>query len=1376
MEMLGNRQGKKRKRWLALLLAGAMVLSGTGTSSVVVQAEETDKVVVEAEAATVSGNENVEATKMQSADTQSAPEEAQIAVLSEEVAVSAQDAAGDAEQYVLDATDLAQFTNGAKKDGEEQSAGTDDYFTILWSSKSKVDGSKKSFEDGTAFTQRINLGGKLDVTNNKNGVSFKTTGAAEVKVYWVEGGDDNRQMALLTGSGTVVAKTEETLAKNAACISVLKVTEAGTYYLGGLENNNYIFKVIVTETTGGTEKPARADWSTVENPEIISAVQNAGKVDVTVKTNIGYDGADKIEVAMNDAEGSVIGTAKSSKEGNEAAVSFTPAASGTYTFTVKAIRDGEEDKAGNSMNADFVLPLTTPKISSATNVGKGAVALEWSEVKEAEKYVVTVEGTDNKTDSTTTAATVSGLTVGNTYTISVAAVRGEDVSGKSTTEVTVVDEAQRVWSVSSYGSSIDSKKNGVIGNINDGKVTVYSEGGKGKIVPGSTDGLTFYYTEIDPETENFTLTATVKVDNWTLSNGQEGFGLMVADTVGPNGDGTALWNNCFQNIATKMEYYWDGEDVTTDTSASKISMKLGLGTIAKTGVTAQDVADIKSGKLVGTPAGFNSVSYTLETSAAALGGGTYNVVGNYKGAEPTGCLDNLLTEFRLQIQRNNTGYILRYLDQDDNVIGEKLFYDIERTELTQIDPDSIYVGFFASRNARITVTDVDFTTIHPDLDAPAEERKIEYVYPINSIESAAFANSADYDLVYYGNANGRLVITDAAGNEIVNKDFSALSKEHITVTLNAGRNIFDVTFVPDQTYRPGEYMKMTSYDTVNFRYVVEYKTAQNNNIYVSPDGKANAAGTKEAPVDIYTAVKTAAPGQKIILKEGTYHLSQTVKVERGINGTADAMIYMIADPDATTRPVFDFGGNCAGMILAGDYWYFQGFDVTRSADAQKGIQVSGNHNTLDRIQAYRNGNTGIQISRYLGTDRFDQWPSDNLILNCSSYLNADKGYEDADGFAAKLTVGEGNVFDGCIAAYNADDGWDLFAKVQTGSIGVVTIQNCLAFKNGYVLDAEGKEINAGNGNGFKMGGDSMPGSHVLKNSIAFANKAKGIDSNSCPDIKVYNSISYNNESYNVAFYTNTAVNTAFYAEGILSYKTSNKVAEQYKPKGTQKDSDVNNASNYYFNGTKSVNSEGKQVDDTWFVSLDMEAALHGGITRNADGTLNMNGFLELTDVVPEGIGAVVTGQSSATITPNKEQKPSGGQSSKTDTSSGSSSDRSDSDNNSGNTAAESVQAAQGTTVQPAGSTKVVQNTGSKADATVTVPENATLITEEKTALGDKVKEEPKQDPVPIEKEEVPTVAIPEARGFSWWIVAAIAGIGCVAAAGLWFFVGRKEND
>ena len=53
--------------------------------------------------------------------------------------------------------------------------------------------------------------------------------------------------------------------------------------------------------------------------------------------------------------------------------------------------------------------------------------------------------------------------------------------------------------------------------------------------------------------------------------------------------------------------------------------------------------------------------------------------------------------------------------------------------------------------------------------------------------------------------------------------------------------------------------------------------------------------------------------------------------------------------------------------------------------------------------------------------------------------------------------------------------------------------------NGYLEDG----TNAGNGNGFKMGGDSMPGSSTyLRIAIAFGNKAKGIDSNSCPDIKV----------------------------------------------------------------------------------------------------------------------------------------------------------------------------------------------------------------------------------------------------------------------------------
>ena len=1244
--MFGSKGRKERKRLIALLLAGTMVLSGMGISPISVQAEETataveqvqetepvETIVEEQGEETVSGGD-IEVPEVEETEVLETEEISEVAVQAAEVTVPVvQNTSGNSDGYVLDAAELATFGADTKKDGDEETAGTDKYFTIHYSAGTKVEAKEKEFTDGYKSVNRINFAGAVKKTQNS--ISFTTTGKAKVKVYW-GAADANREMAIINDSGKTIAVTEVKPAKDQLCCWEVTLDDAGTYYLGGSEKKNYIFRVEVTE--GEQEEISRADWSTVDAPEITEVKQSGEKIDITVKAVVGNDGADKIVVTLQNEENTEVGNVTSSAKKDKHTVSITPDKSGTYTASVVATREGETDKAGNNMEVYFSLPLATPVISSATSKGNGAVEVVWSAVKEATGYAVTAtaEGENEVSKAVTadeTTALLEGLKVGKTYTISVVAVRGENKTNPGTATVTVTAEAQRVWSKSTYGSSTDSKNNGVIGNANDGKVTVYSEGGKGKIVPGSTDGLTFYYTAIDPETENFTLTADIHVDSWTLSNGQEGFGMMAADAVGSNGDGTAFWNNTYQAIATKVEYYWDGEDVTTDSSANKISMKLGLGAISRLGVTADDVAAIKNGTIT-MPAGYVSETTTLETGAATKGPGTYNLVGNWnKKAEPTGNLENPLTDFRLQIQRNNTGYYLRYLDKDNKVIKEVRYYDLERTSLTQIDKDNIYVGFFASRNARITVSNIDLKTITPADDEKAEEREIQYVYPINTIESPAFSNSADYNLVYYGNADGTLVVKDENGKEVLNKEFKALTKETVALKLNNGKNAFTINFIPDKEYKPGEFKLMTSYDPVTINHTVEYKTVENNNIYVSPNGKSNAAGTKDAPMDIYTAVKIAAPGQKILIKEGTYNLSSTVKVERGINGTADAMIYMIADPEAGSRPVFDFGGKCAGMILAGDYWYFQGFDVTRSADAQKGIQVSGNHNILDRIKAYKNGNTGIQISRYLGTDQFNQWPAHNTILNCSSYLNADKGYEDADGFAAKLTVGQGNVFDGCIAAYNADDGWDLFAKVQSGSIGVVTIQNCVAFKNGYILDENGREINAGNGNGFKMGGDSMPGAHVLKNSVAFANKAKGIDSNSCPDIKVYSSTTFDNESYNVAFYTNTAVNTAFAADGILSYKVSNKVAEQFKLLGTQNAADVKGATNYYFDGSKSVNNNGKEAAASWFKSLDTASALKdGGITRNADGTVNMNGFLELTDEVPEGVGARMSGRISGDIT------------------------------------------------------------------------------------------------------------------------------------------------
>lgn len=800
--------------------------------------------------------------------------------------------------------------------------------------------------------------------------------------------------------------------------------------------------------------------------------------------------------------------------------------------------------------------------------------------------------------------------------------------------------SEHTWQFSTYGSSVSTDYN-TASVASDGTITVASTNGKGKLVPASTDGLAFYYTTIDAASENFTLEADITVDSWKLSNGQEGFGIMAADAVGVNGDTSTFWNNSYMLAVTKVSYTGDNGNAYT--------MKIGVGAQEKKGVTADNLETIKGGDV----SAFSSTMYTLETSAADQGleAGTYNMCGNYTNTSGMIDVDSLKTTFHMSIRRNNTGYVLTYSDLQGNVIGSQLFYHPDEGDnLTMIDSDHIYVGFFAARNATIKVTNANLTTVAPSDDEAKEDHPLTYTDLVAGFESAEFANQPAYELVYYGNADGKLSIADEEGNVILEEtDVTAGSKIKTDVTLKTGVSTYVGTFTPDLDFRFDTYEVLTSYDTVSFTITVNYDKGTRYVYYVSPDGRQDAKGTKEDPMDIYTAVTVAEPGDKILLSGGTYNLTSTIVVERGISGTEDKLIYMIADPTTSQRPVFDFGGNCAGMILAGDYWYFQGFDVTRSQNAQKGLQLSGSHNTLDDIHAYKNGNTGIQVSRYKSTDTYEDWPSYNTILNCTSFLNADAGYEDADGFAAKLTVGDGNVFDGCIAAYNADDGWDLFAKVETGAIGAVTIKNSVAYMNGYVLDEEGSLVDAGNGNGFKMGGSSIIGGHKLINSVAFCNKAKGIDSNSCPDIQVTNSTSFNNGSYNVAFYTNDAANTAFMADGVISYRNDGSQDDQLKLKGTQDEFLVYGTSNYYMINGVSTNTEGVIVDDTWFVSVDADAAigssmtsnatdLISGITRNEDGTINMNGFLVLSDAVRPDTGATVEGEASSIVEVTKEEE------------------------------------------------------------------------------------------------------------------------------------------
>ena len=1055
------------------------------------------------------------------------------------------------------------------------------------------------------------------------GAAFKMTAVTDSKITFVTKAASGKTMYFVEASAS-----EQTISEEATEGSHTYSMSAGkTYYFYVSGSKACVYAISLEKGTPDL------DWSKVESPVLETPVVDGSKVSVGWNAPLGDDGGEQLVVNMYSGE-KVVDSKIIKGSNSKGTAEFNPTATGDYTFKAVLSRSGEKDKESNEVKAEgFVLPLAAPSNLFATSKGNGKMLIEWDAVPEADSYEVSYS-TDGTTYSEAVTATdtkqlLSGLTVGTEYTFKVVAVRNNPATKKEAiVKGTATADEIRKWGSVTYGNGHedgkDTSKDSITGSALDGSVTIKSA--SGKIVPDSYDGLTFYYTEI-PTTENFILRAKVKVNSWKLSNGQEGFGLMATDRLGGSG-----WNNQYMAIASKVEYYWDAEEnrVSTDDTLDKVTHKLGIGSIEKKGLTTDNIKDIEANKTAVIKANFTSKTTPLELRYPDY----KNVIGNAQ-EEVRGTVGDAITEMYMTIQKNNTGYFITYESVDGSYKTTKKYYNPKALEY--LDSENVYAGFFAARNANVTFSDISITTSNPATDPAPEERPIELIAVNTKVQSPSATGTPDYTFAFTANCDGKLSIADKDGNFIA-EDVEVKAKTAVNaanVVLNKGKNDFKLYFTPAEGYIPGEYMAMQSYETKEIDFTVTYKTIgeAGQSIWVAPDAKGS--GSKEDPMSIYDAVKYVQPSQQIVLMEGTYKLESSLKIARGINGTAENMIYMVADPAATTRPVLDFQELSTGMIIGGDYWYFKGFDVTRSANAQKGIQVSGNHNTLDQINAYHNGNTGIQISRLNSTDEYENWPSYNLILNCTSYGNADAGYEDADGFAAKLTVGDGNVFDGCIAHHNADDGWDLFAKVQTGSIGVVTIKNSIAYANGYLEDG----TDAGNGNGFKMGGDSMPGAHVLDNCISFCNKAKGIDSNSCPDIKIKNSTSIDNESYNVALYTKTAENTDYEATGIISYRTgfdSDTVArtaglnvkEDLEPKGTQDIKKIYKTTNYFWDTASktSVNSEGATVSTDWFKSLDYSAILDGvksvgTITRNADGTIALGDVFALTDKAPAGVGA-----------------------------------------------------------------------------------------------------------------------------------------------------------
>ena len=334
-------------------------------------------------------------------------------------------------------------------------------------------------------------------------------------------------------------------------------------------------------------------------------------------------------------------------------------------------------------------------------------------------------------------------------------------------------------------------------------------------------------------------------------------------------------------------------------------------------------------------------------------------------------------------------------------------------------------------------------------------------------------------------------------------------------------------------------------------------TATAADIHVATTGNDDNAGTEAAPLlTIHKAMELVRPGDRILVHEGTYYITERIKIP-ALNTTPDMRCELRAWPEDAVGKVIIDGTNmnpsseiafkqsrCIYVNHLANYWTFYGLVLQHAKD--NGMKMEGSYNIVERCTFRYNNDTGLQIGMFKdfsieetksfpisGTPQFNPGYSYcryNKVINCDSYENADtKSYSgsddggDADGFAVKLFPGPGTEFHGCRAWNNSDDNWDLYMTYHP-----VVIDHCWAYHAGYYTNASGQVVQGVNGNGFKLGGggsaggaafDQSVGAHVVTNCVSFNNLHKGFDQNNAYEgMYIINCTAWGNE-YNYRFPT-----------------------------------------------------------------------------------------------------------------------------------------------------------------------------------------------------------------------------------------------------------------
>ena len=737
------------------------------------------------------------------------------------------------EKYEMNANDLD--VSNAGEDGKfkvtaDTPVGTDGYFTVAGN------GSKNVFiklaapaeYKGVTYNNKLQLSGATKLADGTATIKVNVEKTAKITLVAAAKGASGE------GTNLIYAKTGVT---SGTAIGQLGVTDEigtytlenvkpGTYYIGSAKGADiYDIKV---EYDPEENKQAVA-WDTVESPVINSVTTDADGNFVVNFTSVidELKGAENVKVTM--LEG-----------GYEVS-----------TVNVKAVRK--------------------PVITWAQNKGNGNVYLDWVNIEDADSYAVSYREAGSTGDFTYAVKdlaasqadyTVTGLEAGKSYEFKVEAIRNSDgFVANAVATVEVKKDADQKWYVATVGSA--QKTNAVI-TAEDGTVTKYDLDSQeqtankqnnvealdisntngtieiasqtsGKI-SDDEDGFSYYYTKIDPDTENFKLSATFTVtDTSKTPDNQTGFGVVAADTLGINNWGKVDYVHKYFNYASSMVY----------SSKSKTACMRNV-----TGYTSADSSNNDGVDRVVTKKDFKAA-----TSFAAD------------------------STYEFSLEKTDEGYTAvcngEELKNTDN-------------SFTSVQEDgTVVVGVMVSRKIGVKISNIKFTKSESK-GITSNDKGDDKITPSGRVYSSNTVGAASYEFIYVPNCDGTLKVTGSDG-KTEERVLSAGDAARVNVAVNIGDNKISYTYAPKASD------KITSTDELKGDVTVKRATygEENGVLIVSPDGTKDGDATEAKPLNLATAVQYAQPGQTIVLKDGTY--KDWISIQRSVSGTASRVITLVAE-------------------------------------------------------------------------------------------------------------------------------------------------------------------------------------------------------------------------------------------------------------------------------------------------------------------------------------------------------------------------------------------------------------------------------------------------------------------------------------------------